>query len=132
VPLFGRFLRLAGYFPIDRAVVLSAYRMVEQIIASLKEGESVMIFPEGTRSRDGSLGAFKRGSLMAALKAGAPIVPVAIDGSYKFMPRGTWLLQPTEASLSVAPPVYIKNEAEYDAKVAEVRNAIAARLPQPR
>jgi 1-acyl-sn-glycerol-3-phosphate acyltransferase len=132
LPVFGWYLKLAGYFSVDRQVVLSAYRMVEQIIDSLKEGESVMIFPEGTRSRDGSLGAFKRGSLMAALKAGAPIVPVAIDGSYRFMPRGTWILQPTECTLAVAPPVYIKTEEEYDAKVAEVRAAIAARLPAHR
>lgn len=132
IPIFGWYLKLAGYFPIDRALVLSAYRMVEQIIASLQAGDSVMIFPEGTRSRDGTLGKFKRGSLMVALKAGVPIVPVAIDGSYKFMPRGTWLLQPTEVSLTVAPPVYIRSEEEYDAKVAEVRESIAARLSPPR
>ena len=56
VPVFGWYLRQAGYFPIDRELILSAYKMVEKIIDILKAGESVMIFPEGTRSRDGSLG----------------------------------------------------------------------------
>jgi 1-acyl-sn-glycerol-3-phosphate acyltransferase len=130
LPVFGWYLRQAGYFPIDRALILSAYKMVEKIIEILKTGESVMIFPEGTRSRDGSLGEFKRGSLMAALKAGVPILPVAIDGSYNIMPRGTWLVRPTKVTLGIGKPILIKSEAEYDAKVKEVRDAIAALLPK--
>ncbi|MCU0640904.1 MAG: 1-acyl-sn-glycerol-3-phosphate acyltransferase [Candidatus Margulisbacteria bacterium] len=130
LPIFGWYLRQAGYFPIDRALILSAYKMVERIIAILKTGESVMIFPEGTRSRDGSLGEFKRGSLMAALKAGVPILPVAIDGSYNILPRGTWLIRPTTVTLGIGKPIVIRSEEEYDAKVKEVRDAIAAMLPK--
>jgi 1-acyl-sn-glycerol-3-phosphate acyltransferase len=130
IPIFGWYLRQAGYFPIDRALILSAYKMVERIIAILKTGESVMIFPEGTRSRDGSLGEFKRGSLMAALKAGVPVLPVAIDGSYNIMPRGTWLIRPTEVTLGIGKPIMIRSEEEYDAKVKEVRDSIAALLPK--
>jgi len=128
IPIFGWYLRQAGYFPIDRALVLSAYKMVERIIEIVKRGESVMIFPEGTRSRDGSLGEFKRGSLMAALKAGVPILPVAIDGSYNIMPRGTWLVRPTTVTLGIARPIMIRSEEEYNAKVKEVRDAIAEML----
>lgn len=130
IPVFGWYLRQAGYFPIDRALILSAYKMVERIIEILKTGESVMIFPEGTRSRDGSLGEFKRGSLMAALKAGVPVLPVAIDGSYNIMPRGTWLVRPTKVFLGIGKPIMIGSEAEYDAKVKEVRETIAALLPK--
>jgi 1-acyl-sn-glycerol-3-phosphate acyltransferase len=129
IPLFGWYLRQAGYFPIDRQVILSAYKTLDQIIGILKSGESVMIFPEGTRSRDGSLGKFKRGSLMAALKSGAPVVPIAIDGSYNIMPRGTYLVNPSRIKLSVGKPIYIKDEKEYDHKVEEVREAIAKMLP---
>ncbi len=129
VPVFGWYLRQAGYFPIDRQVILSAYKTLEQIIEILKSGESVMIFPEGTRSKDGSLGKFKRGSLMAALKSGAPVVPIAISGSYDILPKGTYLIKPSKVKLSVAKPVYIKNEDEYDAKVEEIREAIARLLP---
>ncbi len=129
LPVFGWYLRQAGYFPIDRQVILSAYKTLEQIIEILKAGESVMIFPEGTRSKDGSLGKFKRGSLMAALKSGAPVVPIAISGSYDILPKGTYLIKPSKVKLSVAKPVYIKNEDEYDAKVEEIRAAIARLLP---
>jgi 1-acyl-sn-glycerol-3-phosphate acyltransferase len=128
VPIFGWYLRQAGFFPIDRAAVMSAYKTLDQIIGIIKSGESVMIFPEGTRSRDGSLGKFKRGSLMAALKSGAPVVPIAIDGSYDIMPRGTYLIKPSPVRLSVGKPIYIKSEEEYDQKVEEARNAIAKML----
>jgi 1-acyl-sn-glycerol-3-phosphate acyltransferase len=128
IPFFGWYLRQAGYFPIDRAVILSAYKTLEQIIEILKSGESVMIFPEGTRSRDGTLGKFKRGSLMAALKSGAPVIPIAISGSYNIMPKGTYLVNPSRVKLSVGKPIYIKDEKEYDQKVEEVREAIAKML----
>jgi 1-acyl-sn-glycerol-3-phosphate acyltransferase len=129
IPLFGWYLRQAGYFPIDRQVILSAYKTLDQIVGILKSGESVMIFPEGTRSRDGSLGKFKRGSLMAALKSGAPVVPIAIDGSYNIMPKGTYLVRPSRIRLSVGKPIYMTDEKEYDQKVEEVREAIAKMLP---
>lgn len=128
IPIFGWYIRKAGYFPIDREVVLSAYRTLETIIEIIKAGESVLIFPEGTRSKTGKLGKFKRGSLLAALKSGAPIVPVAISGSFNVMPRGTWLIHPGPVKLSIGTPIYIKTEADYDNKVEEVRQAIAKML----
>lgn len=128
IPVFGWYLRQAGYFPIDRELILSAYKMVEQIVGFLNTGDSVLIFPEGTRSSDGTLGKFKRGSLLAALKSGAPIVPIAISGSYRLMPRGTWLLNPCPIKLSVGQPIYILTEADFENKVAAVRQAIADML----
>jgi 1-acyl-sn-glycerol-3-phosphate acyltransferase len=128
IPVFGWYLKRAGYFSIDRQLVLSAYRTVETIIEIIKAGESVLIFPEGTRTRTGELGNFRRGSLLAALKSGAPIVPVAISGSYNIMPRGTWLIHPAQVKLSVGKPIEIKTEADYDSKVQEVRDSIASML----
>ena len=104
---------------------------MEQIINILKVGDSVMIFPEGTRSKTGELGKFKRGSLMAALKAGVPVVPLAIDGSYNLMPRGSWLIQSTKVTLSIGQPIRITNEEDYDSKVNEVRDAIEKMLRSP-
>lgn len=128
IPIFGWFLKQAGYFPIDRQVVLSAYKMVETIVNILKSGESVLIFPEGTRSFDGSLGKFKRGSLMAALKSGAPVIPVAISGSYHILPRGTKWFRPAKIKISIGPPVYFNNEEEYESKVEAIRETIAKML----
>lgn len=128
-PFFGWYMKKAGYFPIDRRLILSAYKTVEYIIEILKDGESVLIFPEGTRSLDGSLGKFKRGSLMAALKARVPIVPVALSGSFEVMPRGTKLISPAKVKVCVGQPIYIRSEEEYDQKVEEVRTAIARMMP---
>lgn len=128
IPVFGWYLRKAGYISIDRKSTLSAYRTVEMIIEVIKAGESVLIFPEGTRTRTGELGKFKRGSLFAALKSGAPIVPVAISGSFHIMPSGTWLLNPCPVKFSIAPPIEIKSEADYNNKVEEIRSIIAEML----
>ncbi|MFH1826508.1 MAG: lysophospholipid acyltransferase family protein [bacterium] len=128
IPFFGWYLKKAGYFSIDRKLILSAYRTVEKIIDYIKSGESVLIFPEGTRSKTGELGRLKRGSLLAALKSGAPIVPIAISGSVKIMPRGSFLLNPCPVKFSVGQPIEIKSEEDYDNKVEEVRQAIAGML----
>jgi 1-acyl-sn-glycerol-3-phosphate acyltransferase len=128
IPFFGWYLRQAGFFSVDREMILSAYKTLETIVAIIKTGESVLIFPEGTRSRDGSLGKFKRGSLMAALKSGAPIVPIALSGSYNIQPRGTLLVNPARVKLSIGKPIYIKTEEEYNNKVEEVRKVIAEML----
>ncbi|MFC1571349.1 lysophospholipid acyltransferase family protein [Candidatus Margulisiibacteriota bacterium] len=128
VPFFGWYLKRAGYFSIDRKLVLSAYKTVEQIIDIIKAGESVLIFPEGTRTRTGELGKFKRGSLLAALKSGAPIMPIAISGSFNIMPKGSWIINPCPVKFSVGQPIEIKSEEDYDKKIAEVRQAIAGML----
>ncbi|MFH1347590.1 MAG: lysophospholipid acyltransferase family protein [Candidatus Margulisiibacteriota bacterium] len=128
IPVFGLYLKKAGYFSIDRKMVLSAYRTVETIIKIIKEGESVLIFPEGTRTKTGELGRFKRGSLLAALKSGAPIIPIAISGSFNIMKKGSWLFNPCPVKFSVGKPIYIQSEADYDSKVEEVRETIARML----
>jgi 1-acyl-sn-glycerol-3-phosphate acyltransferase len=128
IPLFGWYLKRAGYFSIDRELVLSAYRTVETIIEIIKEGESILVFPEGTRTKTGELGRFKRGSLLAALKSGAPIVPVAISGSFNILRSGSWIFHPCPVKFSVGKPIYIRSEEDYDQKVAEVRDAIARML----
>jgi 1-acyl-sn-glycerol-3-phosphate acyltransferase len=128
IPFFGGYLKKAGYFPIDREMILSAYRTVETMAGFLQAGDSILIFPEGTRSRTGELGRFKRGSLLAAQKSGAPILPVAISGSFHILPTGTWRIHPCPVKLSVGKPIHIKDENDYNGKVEEVRDAIARML----
>ena len=128
IPIFGWYLRRAGYFPIDRKLILSAYRTVENIIEYIKGGDNVLIFPEGTRTKTGELGKFKRGSLLAALKSGAPIVPLAISGSFDLMPKGSFIMNPHPVKFSIGKPIEITSEADYDSKVEEVRSAIEGML----
>jgi 1-acyl-sn-glycerol-3-phosphate acyltransferase len=128
IPLLGWYLRKADYFSVDRQVILSAYRILEDMTRILKSGGSVLIFPEGTRSWDGTLGKFKRGSLMAALDSGAPVIPVALSGSFNILPRRAKLFKPAKVKLSVGKPIYIRTEEEYDQKIEEARGAIAKML----
>jgi 1-acyl-sn-glycerol-3-phosphate acyltransferase len=88
VPLFGASLRLCGHIPIDRAGGKSALKSLQEAEKRLKDGISVVIFPEGTRSPDGALQEFKKGAMLLAEKSREIVVPVAIKGSYAIMPKG--------------------------------------------
>jgi 1-acyl-sn-glycerol-3-phosphate acyltransferase len=94
MPIFGWMLRLARDIPFDRTRRTgagSAFRQAQDVLAA---GCPVMVFPEGTRSRDGSVGAFQDGAFRLAIAAGVPVLPVAIDGAGAWMPRGTWRFGP--------------------------------------
>jgi 1-acyl-sn-glycerol-3-phosphate acyltransferase len=128
IPVFGWYLKRAGYIAVDRALILSAYKLVAAFAKRLEGGESILVFPEGTRTKTGELGAFKRGSLLSAPKAGVPILPVAISGSFNLMPRGSWIICPHPVKLTISQPITITAGEEYESKVEEVRSRIAKML----
>ncbi len=127
IPIFGWYLKKAGYFSVDRKIILSTFKLIQTIKDITKDGDSVLIFPEGTRSKTGELGEFKRGSLLAA-KGTIPVVPVAISGSFNIMPRGTWYIHKHPIKLSIAKPININLEDDYSAKVKQVHDTIASML----
>jgi 1-acyl-sn-glycerol-3-phosphate acyltransferase len=128
VPFFGWFLKQAGYFPVDRATSLTYYKSLKDIGKTIKVGESILIYPEGTRSPNGKLGQFKHASLLPALNSGAPVVPVAVSGSINALRRGSLLIHPARVKLSIGKPIYIRSEKEYEDKLKELREAIAKML----
>lgn len=87
VPVIGWYLRMADYITVDRGDEESKNVMLEKSLSSLKNGTSIMIFPEGTRSLDKEIGFFKRGAFQLALQANVPILPVLIDGSGGILPK---------------------------------------------
>ena len=93
IPIFGRGMRGAGYISIDRSNRSSAIQSLDRAARIIRNGTSVMIFPEGTRSRDGSLLPFKKGGFIMAVDAGVPIVPMAISGTHEIMPKGRLLIR---------------------------------------
>jgi 1-acyl-sn-glycerol-3-phosphate acyltransferase len=132
IPLLARAFRVGGFIPIDRRHKEAAMRSIEQGAAALRAGGSFLIFPEGTRSRTGELLPFKKGGFLMAMKAGAPIVPVAVQGGQAVMPRGARWLHPATLSIRVGDPV---ETAAWDANargelVEEVRRRIAALLAE--
>ncbi|WP_298433628.1 lysophospholipid acyltransferase family protein [Geobacter sp.] len=89
IPLFGPAMRRAGYIPIDRSDGRKALRSLDAAAKRIKAGASVIVFPEGTRTADGSLLPFKKGGFVLAERAGVPIVPFTINGSLRVNPRNT-------------------------------------------
>ena len=94
VPIFGQAVRALRQIVIDRANPESAKRVIEDAVRSLPGGVQVCFFAEGARSRDGSIGPFKKGAVAFGLMTGLPMIPVSISGIRKFMPKGSWLVRP--------------------------------------
>ena len=105
LPFLGWAMSRIGYIPIERDSPKKAYRSMLQAAEKVREGVSVMIFPEGTRSPDGSLQPFKKGLFLVALKSQAPILLVAIRGTGKIMQKGDWRTHPGKVDIIIAPPI---------------------------
>ncbi len=132
IPLLARAFRAGGFIPIDRAHKEAALRAIERGAASLRAGNSFLIFPEGTRSRTGELLPFKKGGFTMAMKAGAPIVPVAIQGGRDAMRRGSPFVRPVTLSIRVGAPIETQGlpPAERAALIDRVRASIDAMLAE--
>jgi 1-acyl-sn-glycerol-3-phosphate acyltransferase len=105
IPIFGRSMRGAGYISIDRSNRESAFRSLKKAAETIRNGVSVLIFPEGTRSDDGKIKPFKKGGFVLALDAGVPIVPIAITGTRSIMPKFQLMVRPGSVVIHILPPV---------------------------
>jgi 1-acyl-sn-glycerol-3-phosphate acyltransferase len=103
-PIVGQAFRLAGFIPVERGHD-SAIISLEKATASLRAGQSFLIYPEGTRSDDGRLQRFKKGAVVMAIKAGAPIVPVACSGAHLLMKKRSLILRPGEILVEFLQPI---------------------------
>jgi 1-acyl-sn-glycerol-3-phosphate acyltransferase len=130
IPLFSTILRRAGFLSIQRGDRQDASDAVAKMTAALEDGACVMVFPEGTRSRTGELGPFKKGTFVAALEAKSRIFPLAVEGTRELMPRHGYALRPGRVRITILDPVDAGrySYAERDSLVAEVRGRIAAAL----
>ena len=108
LPLLGRAFQIGGFVPIDRASREQSMAAIEQAAQSLRNGNSFLTFPEGTRSRTGMLLPFKRGPFLMALKAQVPVVPVAIQGGTASMQKGSPIVRPVTVSVRIGAPVETK------------------------
>jgi 1-acyl-sn-glycerol-3-phosphate acyltransferase len=105
IPIFGRSMRAAGYISIDRFNRPSAFDSIRVAAEKIKEGISVMIFPEGTRSLDGKIRPFKKGGFILAVDAGVPIVPIILHGTRAIMPKGRFWFQPGPVIMDIQKPI---------------------------
>jgi 1-acyl-sn-glycerol-3-phosphate acyltransferase len=131
IPWFGWLFVLAGDIPIRRGDADSATGALRKARAYLDRGMSVMIFPEGTRSRTGALGAFKSGAFRLAIDAGVPVVPIVVSGTAAGYPKGSPWVRPCRGVARILEPVPVEGYGLEDAgKLRElVRARIAGALP---
>jgi 1-acyl-sn-glycerol-3-phosphate acyltransferase len=132
IPVLARAFRMGGFIPIDRSRKESAMRSIEAGARSLQAGNSFLIFPEGTRSETDEMLPFKKGGFIMAIKAGAPIVPVGIQGGRAAMRRGSTIIRPVTVSIRVGKPIETAHLTldDRDALIARVREAIAGLLAE--
>ncbi len=109
VPFFGLVLKKSPYIVIDRDESKNAMESLNQAITAIKTGTSVLIYPEGTRSKDGKLQEFKRGAFFMASRAAKPIVPVTIIGTSKILPKGSLEFNEGVIKIIFNPPIEIQN-----------------------
>jgi 1-acyl-sn-glycerol-3-phosphate acyltransferase len=133
LPILVNAFDLGGFVPLQRGNPEQSLPAIEQAAEALREGNSFLIFPEGTRSRTGALLPFKKGGFIMALKAQAPVVPVAIVGARDAMQKGSFVINPVTIEVRFGEPVETRGMAltDRDALVATVRARVAALLQRP-
>lgn len=127
VPLFGLALEASRNLFIDRSRGSDALESIRRGVAQLPEGTGILLFPEGTRSRDGRLLPFKRGGFVIARDGGLPILPVTVVGSHERLPKGRAAFTSGEIHVIVHPPV-AATDKPLEALMEEVRAVIAGPL----
>jgi 1-acyl-sn-glycerol-3-phosphate acyltransferase len=110
IPLLGNHLKSAGHIPVPREDPRAAVKTMQQAADVIRQKKiSLLIFPEGGRSHDGVLRPFKEGAAYIAIKAGVPLVPLALIGTREILPYGSALVQSGHVTLRILPPISTQN-----------------------
>ncbi len=106
IPFFGWALGVIGCIPVERKDPREGLKSLIAASEKIREGNSIVIFPEGTRSLDGKLLPFKSGGFIIAIKTSCPVVPVAIKGTREILPKGSLWVRPGVVSIRIMPPIH--------------------------
>jgi 1-acyl-sn-glycerol-3-phosphate acyltransferase len=126
IPFLGWHMQRAGHIPINRGSTAESIQSLRRAARLLGGGVSAFLFPEGTRTRDGSLQPLKKGGFRLAIESGLPVVPVTITGTRRAMPRGSMVLRAGPVEMHIDPPVPTAGlgEADLPALIQQVRDAM--------
>ncbi|MDP7353739.1 MAG: lysophospholipid acyltransferase family protein [Desulfobacterales bacterium] len=105
IPIFGSSMKRAGYISINRSNRRSAFESLKEAARKIRNGVSVLIFPEGTRSRDGNIRAFKKGGFVLAVDSGVPVVPIVIHGTWSIMSKKRIRIKPGNVVIEILKPI---------------------------
>lgn len=127
IPFVGWAMSAAGYIPVERGDHKKAYEAFNKTLEKIKEGCSIIIFPEGTRSEDGIIGPFKKGSNLIASRSKSPMVPITIIGSGDIIKKGSAVINPGAIRVIISPPIEPSpNKKENEALLQSIRDIIIA------
>ncbi|MBN2198580.1 MAG: 1-acyl-sn-glycerol-3-phosphate acyltransferase [Candidatus Aminicenantes bacterium] len=132
LPILGQGMRFADFVPVNRKGARQGWKAVD-LAASLMRTKkhSFLIFPEGTRSRDGRMQPFKKGGFFLARAAGAPVVPVSISGTFALMPRGSLFIRPGRVRVRFHPPLEAAaNNGDPAELIVRTREAVVSGLAE--
>lgn len=131
IPIIVNWMELLHCVFMDRSTLKGSAGAIIEGIKVLKQGHSLVIFPEGTRSKGDQMGEFKSASFKLATKAGVPIIPVTIDGSYKLMEMGNNKITPANVKLTIHPAIPTKGLSKDEIEVLpmQVHHIIESSLP---
>lgn len=124
IPVFGWYLNLAGYIKVDRRNRKQAFDSLKLAGAKVRAGTSLIVFPEGTRSKDGRVHPFKKGPFVLAREANVPVVPVAIVGAHEITPKGVIAVAPGTVTVAIGEPVDPALYPDKSSLLYEVRRRI--------
>ena len=126
IPLFGLAGKLGGNIYIERGYTKAAYEDLEQARKMLVDGVSLIMFPEGSRSRDGKLGRFRKGAFVLSRNLGIPLLPVSLVGTRSILPPGTLNLLPGHVTVFIHEPVPVEgySDENLDSLISTVQTAI--------
>jgi 1-acyl-sn-glycerol-3-phosphate acyltransferase len=116
VPFLGAYVKAMGMILVERGRYRSSLGALEQCRDRLASGHSILLFPEGTRSRDGRLQPMKAGIFAPVIETGVPIVPVALDGPHQVLPPGTFRIRPGTLRLALGEPIPTAGKTAADRK----------------
>jgi 1-acyl-sn-glycerol-3-phosphate acyltransferase len=125
-PIFGIGIKLMGVVPVDRSNSPSAVESARQATEKLRQGKSYVVYPEGTRSRDGRLLPFKKGAFMMAVDAGVSIVPVSVSGATAIMPKGEIKIFPSTVRVTIHEPMSTTGYSKVN--IAELIDKVRAKI----
>ena len=127
IPFMGWAMTAAGYIRVERGDRKKSYQAFIQTVEKVKQGSSVIIFPEGTRSEDGTVGPFKKGSNLIASRSHSPMVPVTIVGSGNIIKKGSAIINPGTVQITLS-PLITKHEKDGGEILNSIRETICANL----
>ncbi|MBA3542713.1 MAG: 1-acyl-sn-glycerol-3-phosphate acyltransferase [Deltaproteobacteria bacterium] len=131
IPLWGRGLRAAEFIEVDRSNHHRALESIEHAARLVRDGVSIWLAPEGTRSRDGTIGTLKKGGFHLALDTRTPIVPVAIAGTIGILPRGTRVMKSGQVvDVTIGAPIQVEGREIADL-MTEVRDFLVQHVEGP-